>query len=362
MGQKLSFLPAGCDDCAASCDRERCGSMCFAGGRGGDSQVHTTHVVSIDTSNPVPPRPERYAPALGVDAETSWGRCVACEVPRLPDVDRYIIEKTPRLCDMPRGSGVPNVGRRLPIESLTDDCQYNEGKVKKIMLLSQTYGQWRPVRGDGNCFYRAVMFGCLETLLRDRDFVSLRRIVELMKFLTFDVPEEQEAHKEMLERLSAWESPEALEQWIAEDSPTDTALVLACRRLVSAFLCDHADEETANGLTYEALVTALDSSYKTVQDFCKVVVDPMGRDAESIAIDALPQQLGMGLRLWILDRRDENDLASWDIPGPDGLIDIHVLFKPGHYELLYLREDAPAYLRRSQSQLPCGFAGARMSA
>ena len=61
------------------------------------------------------------------------------------------------------------------------------------------------------------------------------------------------------------------------------------------------------------------------QDFCKHVVDPLGRDvrdqviswkacharfhvlskAETLALDALPQQLGVGLRMWILDRRDE---------------------------------------------------------
>ena len=28
-------------------------------------------------------------------------------------------------------------------------------------------------------------------------------------------------------------------------------------------------------------------------------------EAETLALDALPQQLGIGLRMWILDRRDE---------------------------------------------------------
>lgn len=32
----------------------------------------------------------------------------------------------------------------------------------------------------------------------------------------------------------------------------------------------------------------------------------MGREAETLALDALPQQLGVGLRMWILDRRDED--------------------------------------------------------
>eukprot|EP00971_Amphidinium_carterae_P139206 2758558-Amphidinium_carterae.1 len=64
----------------------------------------------------------------------------------------------------------------------------------------------------------------------------------------------------------------------------------------------------------------------------------MGRDAESLVVDALPMQLGIGVRLWILDRRDEVPLTSTDlVPSPDSPIIVHVLYKPGHYDLLYLR-------------------------
>lgn len=72
-----------------------------------------------------------------------------------------------------------------------------------------------------------------------------------------------------------------------------------------------------------------------MEDFCRHIVDPLGRDAETLALDALPQQLGIGLRMWILDRRDEVNLVSLDTPGPQNEVDVHVLFKPGHYDLLY---------------------------
>lgn len=96
-----------------------------------------------------------------------------------------------------------------------------------------------------------------------------------------------------------------------------------------------ANEKSPSGLTYNQLVKALDSRYTCMEDFCRHIVDPLGRDAETLALDALPQQLGIGLRMWILDRRDEVNLVSLDTPGPQNEVDVHVLFKPGHYDLLY---------------------------
>ena len=33
---------------------------------------------------------------------------------------------------------------------------------KRIQILGQKYCGWRPIRGDGNCYYRAVLYSLLE--------------------------------------------------------------------------------------------------------------------------------------------------------------------------------------------------------
>ena len=45
----------------------------------------------------------------------------------------------------------------LPMESLKNEVKLRPSFVKNIESLSRNYSAWRRVRGDGNCYYRAVM-------------------------------------------------------------------------------------------------------------------------------------------------------------------------------------------------------------
>ena len=45
----------------------------------------------------------------------------------------------------------------LPMESLRNEGKFKPSFVKNIEFLSRDYAAWRRVRGDGNCYYRAVM-------------------------------------------------------------------------------------------------------------------------------------------------------------------------------------------------------------
>ena len=38
---------------------------------------------------------------------------------------------------------------------------------QRVRDLAGRYSHWRRVRGDGNCYYRAVMFGLVERSLAD---------------------------------------------------------------------------------------------------------------------------------------------------------------------------------------------------
>eukprot|EP00928_Gymnodinium_smaydae_P000684 TRINITY_DN10264_c0_g1_i1.p1 TRINITY_DN10264_c0_g1~~TRINITY_DN10264_c0_g1_i1.p1 ORF type:complete len:391 (+),score=78.02 TRINITY_DN10264_c0_g1_i1:71-1243(+) len=241
-------------------------------------------------------------------------------------------------------AGPPSVGRRRPIAALKAECRFNQGKLDKIQRLAESYSHWRPIRGDGNCYYRTVAFGALEAALaREARPAS---IFEAFESVSYEDSAQQCSHDKLVRQLKTLTSADQLEQWVLRDVAADEALVRACRRLVRMFLVRWADAKAPNGLTYNEIVSALDSSYATIEEYCAKVIDPMGRDAETLALDLLPRQLGVTLRLWILDRRDEVDLVWCDMPGfqmeqatsskNDRLL-VHALFKPGHYDLLYPR-------------------------
>jgi len=243
--------------------------------------------------------------------------------------------------ETPSGSDLPNVGERWSISALEDEFRFNRGVVEKIQRLALAYGHCRRIRGDGNCYYRTVVFGAWEAALASGDSHGRTgRLLGVFEEVRYEAGSaEQRAHEQLLQRLRSWTRGAQVEQWIAHDKAIDDALIRACRRLVRLFLMSRAEKQAPNGLTYSDLVRAFDE-YGNMEEFCLRVVDPMGRDAEWLAVDALPQQLGVGLRLWILDRRDDVDLVSLDTPGPDGKVDVHALFKPGHYDLLYTRDEA----------------------
>lgn len=246
----------------------------------------------------------------------------------------------------PAVSEVLNVRPREDIDALKDEFRHNPSMVSKIRKLADEhgYGHWRPIRGDGNCFYRAAIFGVLEAWLSEGAMHRVRDLAELLQKVKYEEREEQCAHERMLKRLSTWDSAKELEHWVAMDSGIDQALVRACRRVLRDHLVSHANAQLPNGMTYLQYVLADvgdsngDGDYKDVEDYCSRIVDPMGREAEFLAVAGFPASLGIGLRIWLLDRRGDVDLTNTDWLGPSGNIDVHLLLKPGHYDLLIPRE------------------------
>mmetsp|Transcript_136512 Transcript_136512/g.323311 ORF Transcript_136512/g.323311 Transcript_136512/m.323311 type:complete len:347 (-) Transcript_136512:107-1147(-) len=341
MGSYTSGCSADCENCT-TCTRHGCGHLCLIQREKEQKAVMKTFTVNATAADDnVSPELQRYA-VHGSEDQPSQNVCfgiVQGEEVLFEEASRKggshedeVLRSLPR---QPRGTDQPNVGHRCNIHTLEEECRFNPGKLEKIRRLAQVYSDWRSVRGDGNCYYRTVIFGALEALMASQDHQRLNQVMIALRQVHYDCVAEQKCHNQMLQIMRSWRCPDQIEQWVAQDATLDQALIRACRRLVRQFLMKRADEKSPSGLTYNQLVKALDSQYAGMEDFCRHVVDPLGRDAETLALDALPQQLGIGLRMWILDRRDEVSLVSLDTPGPQNEVDVHILFKPGHYDLLY---------------------------
>ena len=80
---------------------------------------------------------------------------------------------------------VPNVGSKLPLAELHAELHH----------LAALYAAMRRVRGDGNCFYRALWMGWMERLcalpLAEREAVWLRLVPRLKTELEGGVPEKR---------------------------------------------------------------------------------------------------------------------------------------------------------------------------
>lgn len=63
-----------------------------------------------------------------------------------------------------------------------------------------------------------------------------------------------------------------------------------------------------------------------------------GNDAETAQIDALPNCLRIKLIINHLDRKDDVKLYQIIYGYNDSSKDIHLLFKPGHYDVLHIHK------------------------
>lgn len=70
----------------------------------------------------------------------------------------------------------PVVGAREPLSSLAGEYAFSSSVHAKVASLSAEYADFRRIRGDGNCFYRAVFYGLAEQVAHATDGVASRAV------------------------------------------------------------------------------------------------------------------------------------------------------------------------------------------
>jgi len=165
--------------------------------------------------------------------------------------------------------GVYNIGARysqfsaLHLLPVCDSEDRDRLQRTAAYLEGKNYVAFRRIRGDGNCYYRAVIFGLLEQIAmhrRSERFGLLWVIFSEVRYPSD--PAAQSRHDRWLEFLKHCErestpvlgastsfGPMRVEQAFLQGFDLDHAAVRACRSLVSKYLKDNAHTETEGGLT-----------------------------------------------------------------------------------------------------------------
>lgn len=232
----------------------------------------------------------------------------------------------------------------LPLNGLEAEYSNNPNFLRKIPTLSEKFPRYRRTRGDGNCFYRSVMFSLLEQFIVNHQQLSdnsslalvyssvMRKVRESTQVLSAagfepicyeDFIDLLLAKLESVATLSVQGLKNDFEDKIVADS-----IVMYSRFLVSAFLRMNADR-------FEGFI----EGHSTVLEFCKSEVEPMDRESEQIQVMALAEAFGVRIRILYLDRSDSDLCTELTFPvdysGPD--FSVYLLYRPGHYDLLYPR-------------------------
>jgi ubiquitin thioesterase protein OTUB1 len=200
----------------------------------------------------------------------------------------------------------------------------------KLKNLVPLYPRFRRTRGDGNCFYRSFGFGYMEMLCNDPQ--ELERVLPIIKgslapLLAVGYPEltTEDFYDAFVGLAEAVQEKRSAEHVLMtfRDSYMSDFLVVYLRILASGHLQIHHDD-------YAPFI----EGGRSIADFRKSEVDPMGVEADHLQIKALCESLGVCIRVSYIDRSSGSFPSIHDVPD-GGQPVVHLLYRPGHYDLLY---------------------------
>ncbi|KJH45576.1 hypothetical protein DICVIV_08380 [Dictyocaulus viviparus] len=231
----------------------------------------------------------------------------------------------------------PLVGDRVPFEVVVmeyDPVESFEYYTKAKDLL-ETYSDIRIIRRDGNCFYRAVLVAQIEIMLKDPDeCIRFEKVCKgwqdrLIKlgypdFTTTDFCEV--FYKWMDPIWSRQVNPKTIFQDLNDDNEANY-LIIFLRLITAGYLKENSEQ-------YAPFIEDI-----TLSEYCASEIESMWKDADHLAVTGLVNAIGQSIRVQYMDQNAApNGGLYYDFPPDQAEVPrISLLYRPGHYDLIYRR-------------------------
>ena len=227
----------------------------------------------------------------------------------------------------------------------------------KYSMLSDDIYKYRPIKGDGNCFYRAVIFSFIEQIILLKDLQLLKNVIFDIQ-TCFNDPYLNKYNIQVnliikvlilihvaLKKGKVQQGYELYVKSWNNNNQFDNGLILYFRYILYRFI-----KENENKLYMKEFAVKLGNllpiEYETKEGnflfwkFYDEYLMKMGKDAEKIVIYLTPYVLCLKLEIVMFDC--ENDFRkSLNFVGEANFtqnVNIALLNKKDHYELIYTKE------------------------
>jgi len=253
----------------------------------------------------------------------------------------------------------PLIAELAPLSTLRADYEGgSESFIKQIdFLKDQGFEGIRRSRGDGDCFYRSLVFAYIERIFaqEDRDAAVKASIATLEAFL----PKLRDVGFEDLVIDDSYEIPRDLINGIVDPEPvSNNGSTLTRAQLLEVF----QDDSMSNYLVtfmrmitsaqirskpeeYEPFLTHPDTGGKIeVKEFCESVVEVLGKEADHVQLTAISQALRVNVKIAYLDGRNADgrvDYVTFNHASDEKETPLTLIYRPGHYDILDKRSSQP---------------------
>ncbi|KAJ3294259.1 OTU domain, ubiquitin aldehyde binding [Borealophlyctis nickersoniae] len=208
---------------------------------------------------------------------------------------------------------------------------------KKVDYIASTCSGMRAVRKDGSCFYRAFSFRLCELLWEHAGSAwhaaAMKRIEGTKDLLSYGGYDQElliDFYEVFETAMAKQNDPEKLLE-ILQNEYTSDATVAYIRVVAGAIMMRDRD-------MYEAFVL---DSYPTIEEFIAAQVAPVGVEADQIQIAAISNAFGIPIHIANLDPTQTAGEVNYHEITPmeplpvDQQYSVVLLYRPGHYEILY---------------------------
>ncbi|EFJ52492.1 hypothetical protein VOLCADRAFT_86645 [Volvox carteri f. nagariensis] len=246
------------------------------------------------------------------------------------------------------------VGFEEPMSALKEEyINGNQNFVQKIGKLEASYGTFRRTRGDGNCFFRGFIFAYLENLLLTHDLPECSRFMSVVQAWKTRLVEGgfqelvfEDAMDVLLDQVKEITKPYTnyMHERLLVNMRDDTVsnLVVMLLRLITS-----CEVQRREDFFFPFIMGMYDEPPATVELFCQRHVEPMGEESDHLHIVAITEALQIPVRVVYLDSSGMPtggngsglDATMHDFV-PDSCVPgtqprVHLLYRPGHYDILY---------------------------
>mmetsp|Transcript_78264 Transcript_78264/g.153622 ORF Transcript_78264/g.153622 Transcript_78264/m.153622 type:complete len:293 (-) Transcript_78264:70-948(-) len=272
---------------------------------------------------------------------------------QMQDINQNIVDNQPLIAE----AATINDALRGEYINNTDSPGFLPG----LDYLNEKYARIRRVRGDGNCFYRSMLFAYLENLilrlqpgnehpiqpaLALNEYERMLHIIRRSKddlvavgYDEFAVESFYDTFLEFIEKIPTMTTSTLLEQFLEGGEAEYYTWYM--RLLTAGYLRKHEER------FFPFVDSGLDVD---MAGYCRREVEPMGRECEQIHVIALTEYLGLRVAIEYLDGREfdpavglgciefpQSDEGEQKEGGAAGLcyFVVQLLYRPGHYDILY---------------------------
>ncbi|KAF1982881.1 cysteine proteinase [Aulographum hederae CBS 113979] len=245
----------------------------------------------------------------------------------------------------------PLVSERISSSAITTEYANGDPVYQiKTAALPQKYSFYRTCRGDGHCGWRAVAFSYFEALQKTgskqkffEEETRLRSLANL--FLALGHPEHvyedfaEETYSLLRTIANTNDDGETLLATF-NDYGTSMSIITHIKLLTSAWIQTHPEQ-------FAPYVVP-----QTIQEYCQRSIEAANCEIENVGLSALADVLvkpaGFAVEVLYLDRSpgEEVNTYRFDLTDQHGTVlpashTLRLLYRPGHYDILYRPEDIP---------------------